>query len=82
MGLRLRDSFDFYLMKNIKLTSFHHADKFYFLKRSRNEEYRFSQNERKRKNAHFSGTYIEDLDAPIPGVPCLTGLFVIANSPR
>jgi hypothetical protein len=32
--------------------------------------------------AYFRGTYIEDRDAPIPGVPCLTGLFVIANSPR
>jgi hypothetical protein len=36
----------------------------------------------KRKEGYFSGTYIEDRDAPIPGVPCLTGLFVIANSPR
>ena len=32
--------------------------------------------------SHFSGTYIDDLDAPIPGDPCLTGLFVIANSPK
>jgi hypothetical protein len=32
--------------------------------------------------AYFSGTYIEDRDAPIPGVPCLTGLFVTANSPK
>ncbi len=32
--------------------------------------------------AYFSGTYIDDRDAPIPGVPCLTGLLVIANSPR
>ena len=31
---------------------------------------------------YFSGTYIEDRDAPIPGVPCLTGLLVMANSPR
>ena len=35
-----------------------------------------------KKAAYFSGTYIDDRDAPIPGVPCLTGLFVIANSPR
>ena len=26
--------------------------------------------------------YILDLDAPIPGVPCETFLFVIANSPK
>ena len=37
---------------------------------------------RKDVGAYFSGTYIDDLDAPIPGVPCLTGLLVIANSPR
>ena len=36
----------------------------------------------KRKVDYFSGTYIEERDAPIPGVPCLTGLLVIANSPR
>jgi hypothetical protein len=36
----------------------------------------------KRKDGYFSGTYIEDRDAPMPGVPCLTGLFVIANSPK
>ena len=34
------------------------------------------------KNAYFSGTYIDERDAPIPGVPCLTGLLVIANSPK
>lgn len=37
---------------------------------------------KKKKRAYFNGTYIEDREAPIPGVPCLTGLFVIANSPR
>jgi hypothetical protein len=31
---------------------------------------------------YFSGTYIDDRDAPMPGVPCRTGLFVMANSPR
>ena len=31
---------------------------------------------------YLSGTYIEDLDAPIPGEPCLTGLLVIENSPK
>ena len=31
---------------------------------------------------YFSGTYIDERDAPIPGVPCLTGLFVTANSPK
>jgi len=36
----------------------------------------------RKKVAYFSGTYIDERDAPIPGVPCLTGLFVIANSPR
>jgi hypothetical protein len=42
-------------------------------------------NQKKEKEdgaAYFSGTYIEDRDAPIPGVPCLTGLFVTANSPK
>jgi hypothetical protein len=37
---------------------------------------------RKGKSNYFSGTYIDERDAPIPGVPCRTGLFVIANSPR
>jgi|GEM_PF-3546925 len=37
---------------------------------------------KKKKVVYFSGTYIDDRDAPIPGVPCLTGLLVIANSPR
>jgi len=36
----------------------------------------------KKEKVYFSGTYIEDRDAPIPGVPCLTGLLVMANSPR
>jgi len=40
------------------------------------------QNLKKEKVVYFRGTYIDDLDAPIPGVPCLTGLLVIANSPR
>jgi len=31
---------------------------------------------------YFSGTYIDERDAPIPGVPWRTGLLVIANSPR
>ena len=35
-----------------------------------------------KKSVYFSGTYIDERDAPIPGVPCLTGLLVIANSPR
>ncbi len=30
---------------------------------------------------YFNGTYILDLDAPMPGVPCMTFLFVIMNSP-
>jgi hypothetical protein len=30
---------------------------------------------------YFSGTYIDERDAPMPGVPCLTGLLVMANSP-
>ncbi len=42
----------------------------------------FSLEERKEKNDYFRGMYIELLDAPIPGRPCLTGLFVIAYSPR
>jgi hypothetical protein len=37
---------------------------------------------KEKKFVYFSGTYIEERDAPIPGVPCLTGLLVIANSPR
>ena len=36
----------------------------------------------KKEKAYFSGTYIDERDAPIPGVPCLTGLLVTANSPR
>ena len=40
------------------------------------------QTEGEKKSAYFSGTYIEDRDAPMPGVPCLTGLFVTANSPK
>jgi hypothetical protein len=36
----------------------------------------------KKRVVYFNGTYIEDRDAPIPGVPCLTGLLVMANSPR
>ena len=41
------------------------------------------QNEVKlKKQVYFSGTYIDERDAPIPGVPCLTGLLVMANSPR
>ncbi len=40
-------------------------------------------NQEKEKGiTYFSGTYIEERDAPIPGVPCLTGLLVMANSPR
>ena len=35
-----------------------------------------------KKSFYFNGTYIDDRDAPIPGVPCLTGLLVMANSPR
>ena len=31
---------------------------------------------------YLKGTYIDDLEAPMPGDPCFTGLFVIANSPR
>jgi hypothetical protein len=31
---------------------------------------------------YLRGTYIDDRDAPIPGEPCLTGLFVMANSPK
>ena len=34
------------------------------------------------ENFYFNGTYMDDLDAPIPGDPCLTGLFVIENSPK
>jgi hypothetical protein len=34
------------------------------------------------RRVYFRGTYIDERDAPIPGVPCLTGLLVIANSPR
>ena len=37
---------------------------------------------KEKKLIYFSGTYIEERDAPIPGVPCLTGLLVMANSPR
>jgi len=36
----------------------------------------------KEREGYFSGTYIDERDAPIPGVPCLTGLLVIANSPK
>ncbi len=32
--------------------------------------------------SYFNGTYIEEREAPMPGIPCLTGLFVIANSPK
>ena len=35
-----------------------------------------------RKPFYLSGTYIEDREAPIPGVPWRTGLLVMANSPR
>jgi hypothetical protein len=38
--------------------------------------------EEKKEKGYFSGTYIEERDAPIPGVPWRTGLLVIANSPR
>jgi len=31
---------------------------------------------------YFSGTYMELLEAPIPGVPCCTFLLVKTNSPR
>ena len=41
-----------------------------------------NKNKVKAKMLYFSGTYIDERDAPIPGVPCLTGLLVIANSPR
>ena len=47
-----------------------------------NEGYKKQKSERKIKEFYFSGTYIDERDAPIPGVPCRTGLFVIANSPR
>ena len=36
----------------------------------------------KERRVYFRGTYIDERDAPIPGVPCLTGLLVMANSPR
>ena len=35
----------------------------------------------KKEKVYFSGTYIDEREAPIPGVPCRTGLLVIANSP-
>lgn len=38
--------------------------------------------ERFENRVHLRGTYMELLDAPIPGVPCTTFLFVITNSPR
>jgi hypothetical protein len=41
-----------------------------------------NKEENRRKAVYFNGTYIDERDAPIPGVPCLTGLLVIANSPR
>src|SRR6185503_9121101 len=31
---------------------------------------------------HFNGTYKLDREAPTPGAPCCTRLFVIAYSPR
>ena len=31
---------------------------------------------------YLKGTYIDDLEAPIPGDPCLTGLLVTENSPK
>ena len=40
------------------------------------------RNKKPEKTGYFSGTYIEEREAPIPGVPCRTGLLVIANSPR
>ncbi len=40
------------------------------------------QKKKSPKTGHLSGTYIEERDAPMPGVPWRTGLFVIANSPR
>ena len=30
---------------------------------------------------YFKGMYIELRDAPMPGFPCRTGVFVIENSP-
>ena len=56
--------------------NFHHG-KSLNLKNARTEK-----RNRIEKNVYFSGTYIDERDAPIPGVPCLTGLLVIANSPR
>lgn len=34
------------------------------------------------KGVYFSGINLEECVAPIPGLPCLTGLYVIENSPR
>ncbi len=36
----------------------------------------------KYKGGYFSGTNLLDLVAPLPGLPCLTILLVIANSPK
>jgi hypothetical protein len=35
----------------------------------------------KRVSTYLRGTYIDDLDAPMPGVPWTTFLLVMMNSP-